>query len=132
MQTVLYDADCGICTRVKETMEALDWLATMRWIPNRSAEAATYGIPLESLDHAVYIVGSTGERSGFAAVQAMVARLPLTWFVIAYVIAKRPWTALLFAFLFSSLAVPAGQPLYDLVAQNRYRIPGSTCDNQIK
>lgn len=131
MDTVIYDSDCGLCTRVKRTVEALDWFGALRWIASRSEEAKRYGIPLDSLDHAVYLVGR-GETSGFRAVQGIASRLPITWLIMAYVVARRPWTALLFAFLLSPLAVPAGDPAYDWVARNRYRLPGSTCDNRIK
>ena len=132
MKTVIYDADCGVCARVKRTVEALDWLGTMRWIANSSSEAAGYGIAREHLDHAVYMVDGAQRTSGFRAVQGMAARLPLTWFVMSVVVARRPWTALLFAFLLSPLADPVGEPAYDWVARNRYRLPGSTCDNRIE
>ena len=132
MDTVIYDADCGLCTRVKQTMESLDWLGTMRWIPNRGDEAARYGVSPDLLDHSVYLIGRGGETAGFRAVQGMISRLPLTWMVATFVIARRPWTGLLFAFLLSPLAKPVGQPAYEWVARNRYRLPGSTCDNRIK
>lgn len=132
MHIVIYDGDCGLCTRVKETVESLDWLRTMRWVPNRSAEAAAHGIPRELLDHSVYVVSGDSRQSGFAAVQGIATRLPLTWAVMALVVAKRPWTALVFAFLLSPLAAPVGQPAYEWVARNRYRVPGTTCDNRIK
>jgi predicted DCC family thiol-disulfide oxidoreductase YuxK len=132
MTTVIYDGDCGLCTRVKQTVEALDWLGTMRWIPSHTAEAKRFGIAPEQLQQAVYLVSGNGQSSGFAAVQGMLTRLPLTYFVLAFVIAKKPWTALAFAFLFSPLSNPIGQPAYDWVARNRYRIAGSTCDNRIK
>ena len=132
MLTVFYDADCGLCTRTRQLVESLDWLGKMRWVSNRSAEAAASGIPREALDHAVFVQDDRGQRAGFEAVQQMVARLPLTWFVAAWVIARRPWTAFLFAFLFSPLARPAGDPVYDWIARHRYQFPGSTCDNQGK
>ncbi len=132
MNTILYDADCGICTRTKQIVEALDWFGTMRWVPNNSSEAAFSGIPQEHLDHAVYFLRDDDSQRGFAAIQQIAARLPLAWIVAAYVVAKKPWTAFLFVFLLSPLASPVGEPLYDLVARNRYRLPGSTCDNQIK
>ena len=129
---VIYDGDCGICTRVKEIAESLDWLGTMRWLPSYSEEAVSYGIRRENLERAVYLVTGSRTASGFAAVQGMLLRMPVTYFVAAFIVAKKPWTALLFAFLLSPLADPLGQPAYELVARNRYRIAGSTCDNRIK
>ena len=132
MATVIYDGDCGFCERVKTIVEALDWAGSMRWIPSHTAEAKSFGIPQERFQQAVYLVSDGSGSRGFAAVQGMLMRLPLTYFVLAFVIAKKPWTALLFAFLLSPLMSPVGEPAYDWVARNRYRIAGSTCDNQIK
>src|SRR5947209_20100163 len=132
MDTVLYDSDCGVCNRVRRIVEALDWLGTMRWVPNRSAEAERFGIPQEHLDHAVYLISDGRQAAGFRAVQRVLTRLPLAWMIAALVVAKRPWTAVLFAFLLSPIAEPVGQPAYDWVARNRYRLPGSTCDTGIK
>ncbi len=132
MDLVLYDADCSLCTRVKTTIEALDWLDSMRFVPNTDPEARRFGIPREHLDHQIYLVHGDQPHGGYAACQQIAMRLPISWMVAAYVVARRPWTALLFAFLLSPLARPVGQPAYDWVARNRYRLPGSTCDNQIK
>jgi len=132
MNVILYDSDCGICTRIKETAEALDWLETMRWIPNSGAEAARYGIPREHLDHSVFMVENGRATSGYRVMQGVVQRLPVTWLAMTFIVAKKPWSALLFAFLLSPLSQPIGQPAYEWVARNRYQLPGSTCDNQIK
>jgi predicted DCC family thiol-disulfide oxidoreductase YuxK len=129
---IIYDGDCGLCTRVADAINALDWFGTMRWMPLQSPEAARYGIPRERLEQSVYLVSGNSHSHGFAAVQRILLRVPLTYAVAAYAIAKKPWSALLFAFLFSPLSAPIGEPAYEWVSRNRYRISGSTCDNRSK
>lgn len=132
MDIVIYDGDCTLCSRIRRIIEALDWLGTMHWIPLQSSEASRYGIPREKLEASVYLVSRPRQTAGAHAVQGVLLRLPLTYFVMAYAIRKQPWSALAFAFLFSPAARPVLQPGYEWVARNRYRIPGSSCDNQIK
>jgi predicted DCC family thiol-disulfide oxidoreductase YuxK len=131
-RTVIYDGDCGICELTRRVVTALDWLRLLRWIPLQSAEAGTFGIPVERLEAAAHLVTSRRVIAGFPAVRAILLRLPLTYAVIAFSIWLSPWAALPFAFFFSPLARPLGQAGYDWVARNRYRVPGSTCDNRIK
>lgn len=136
--TVLYDSDCGLCTQVKNTVEALDWLGTMSWIPSRSPEAAAFRIPIEQLDRAVYIVHGPGcKAGGWRAVKRMLARLPLTYVLAAAAIRKSWWSAVAIAALFSPAFNPIGDRAYNWVAKNRSRLPSSTCalpiwDNQGK
>jgi predicted DCC family thiol-disulfide oxidoreductase YuxK len=125
--TVIYDADCGLCNRVRELTEALDWLGTMRWIPWQSSEASRFGIPAGELRDAVFLVTPGGASSGWGAVKRIALRVPLTWVAAAVLVRKSPWAALGLAFLLSPLAEPAGRAAYGWVAGNRYRFPGSTC-----
>jgi predicted DCC family thiol-disulfide oxidoreductase YuxK len=135
--TVIYDADCGLCNRVKDAVIALDWLGTLRWLPQQDPEAARYGIAREELKKAVFLVADGGTTHGWEAVKRIAWRLPLTYLLAAAVVRKSPWAGIALAIVFSPLASPAGNGLYDLVARNRYRFPGSTCavpvwDNRIK
>ena len=135
--TVIYDGDCGLCTRVKDVVEALDWFGTMRWLPQQDSRATQYGISTEDLRNAVYLVTDDGVTHGWSAVKRIALRVPLTYLVAVAAIRKSPWTAIGLALLFSPLANPAGRRLYALVAHNRYRFPGSTCaapvwDNRTK
>ena len=125
--TVIYDGDCGFCTRTKEAVEALDWLRTMRWIPLQSPEAARFGIPAEELEAAVFLVHGNHAVHGWEAAKAIALRIPLTYIAAVAAIRKSPWAALAIAALFSPLAAPAGRAAYGWVARNRYRFPGSTC-----
>jgi predicted DCC family thiol-disulfide oxidoreductase YuxK len=125
--TVIYDGDCGLCTRVKEITEALDWLGTMRWIPLQSPEAARFGIPIEELRDSVFLVSDRSVTHGWSAVKGMALRVPLTYIGAAFAIRRTRWAALGLALLFSPLAEPAGRAAYSWVARNRHRLWGSTC-----
>lgn len=125
--TVIYDSDCGLCTRVKSAVEALDWLGTMRWIPLSSAEAAAFGIPRERLEESVHLICGAARSHGWSAVKRMVARLPITYAVAGVALWRSPSTALGLAALFTPAFNPIGERLYQAVARNRYRLPASTC-----
>ena len=125
--TVIYDSDCGLCTRVKHAVEALDWLKTMRWIPLSSAEAGEYGIPREQLEQAVYLVSEGCTVRGWSAVKRIVARLPVTYLAGGVLAFRSPWSAAGLALLFTPAFNPLGEILYDWVARNRSRLPASTC-----
>ena len=125
--TVIYDGDCGLCTRVKEITEALDWLGTMRWIPQQSPEAARFGIPTEELRDSVFLVSDRSLTHGWSAVKSIALRVPLTYFAAAVAIRRTRWVAVGLVLLFSPLAEPAGRAAYSWVARNRYRFWGSTC-----
>ncbi|MBS1873513.1 MAG: DUF393 domain-containing protein [Acidobacteria bacterium] len=132
---VIYDGDCGLCERVRRAAEALDWLGTMRWIPQQSAEAARFGIPIEKLREAVFLVDGERTTQGWDAVQGIALRLPLTYVAAAAAARKSRWAAVAIALALSPAAAPVGRAAYGWVARNRYRFPGSTCpapvwDNQ--
>ncbi len=125
--TVIYDGDCGLCTRTKEIAEALDWLGAMRWIPQQSPEAARFNIPAEELRDSVFLVTDRRVTHGWSAVKGMALRVPLTYIAAAVAIRRTRWAAVGLALLFSPLAEPAGRAAYSWVARNRHRFPGSTC-----
>ena len=125
--TVIYDGDCGICSRTRQTVEALDWLGTMRWISSHSDEADAFGFPREQLDRAVVIVTAGSAADGWNAVKQIVVRLPLTYLVGAALVRWKPWSVLPIAVLLSPLFNPLGDRGYAFVAENRDRLPGSTC-----
>ncbi|MEO7145882.1 MAG: DUF393 domain-containing protein [Bryobacteraceae bacterium] len=124
---VIYDGDCGICTRSKNVAVQLDFLHTMRWIPLQSAEAGEQGIAPEDLERALYLVHGGHQAAGFAAFKRIFARLPLFWLLVALAVWITPWSALAVVLLFSPLSNPVGNRVYEWVARNRYRLAGSTC-----
>jgi predicted DCC family thiol-disulfide oxidoreductase YuxK len=125
--TVIYDGDCSLCTRIRTTMEALDWFRTMRWIRLQDPEAAGFGISRQELEQSVYLVTESSRTHGWAAVKRMLLRVPVTYLLAAAAINRSPWSGIAIAVLFSPLADPAGERAYQWVARNRFRIAGSTC-----
>jgi predicted DCC family thiol-disulfide oxidoreductase YuxK len=126
--TVIYDADCGLCTRVRDICQGLDWFSSMRWLAQQNAEAGTFGIADEELRRSVYLVTPAGRKyHGFDAVKQVLLRLPVAWAVAGAVVAKKPAAVVPIALFFSPLFQHIGDAGYDLVARNRYRFPGSAC-----
>ena len=126
--TVIFDADCGLCQRTRRAAEALDWFATMRWLPQQDPAAVAFGIPREELETSVYLVSAHGRKyHGFDAVKQVLLRLPATYAVAGAAMAKTRWSARPIVLFFSPLFQPAGEAAYGWVAANRYFFPGSTC-----
>ncbi|MGH9665476.1 MAG: thiol-disulfide oxidoreductase DCC family protein [Bryobacteraceae bacterium] len=124
---VIYDADCGFCARSKNVIAHLDFFRAMRWIPLQSAEAAGHAIPREELERALYLIRGRRRWAGFSAFKRIFARLLPFWLLAALAVWITPWSVLALLLLFSPLSNPAGNHVYDWIARNRYRIPGSTC-----
>jgi predicted DCC family thiol-disulfide oxidoreductase YuxK len=127
--TVLYDGDCGLCTRTRHLMERLDIEGMFKWIPFQQA-SNLYGISKEALRQRLYVVTEKKKYSGFAAFRIMALYNPLTYFVILVTLLgpqslyfhHRSLMAAFFVFLFSPFFVPIGQAVYDVVARNRHAI----------
>lgn len=111
--TLVYDGDCGFCTRCVRLLERLR-LADATVVPWQAADLPALGLTQEQCEHELQWVGPTGTRSGGA--QA-VARLLLAsgppWVLAGLLLRVPPlsWLA-------------AG--VYRLVADRRGSLPGGT------
>ena len=133
--TVLYDGDCGICTRTRRFMERLDLEALFKWQPFQQADDL-HGISREALSERLYVVTDKGKYSGFAAFRIMALYNPITYFMIlltllgpqALYFHHRSLLAVFYFVLFSPPFIPIGQVVYTLIARNRHSIfPGENC-----
>ncbi|MEO8025667.1 MAG: DUF393 domain-containing protein [Bryobacteraceae bacterium] len=127
MTSIIYDGDCGFCTRSVRTGMALDWLKTLRWLPRFSDEAMKLGVSLEASERALQMVQGTTVYSGWRAIKRMALRFPLFWIFAALATWLWPWSALVIALGLSPLANPIGDPVYAWIARNRMRISGGAC-----
>jgi predicted DCC family thiol-disulfide oxidoreductase YuxK len=125
--TILFDGSCGLCQRARSTAEWFDWLKQLDWRPYQAPQAALYGIPRDALEERMYAVQGTRRWSGYAAWRQIILRLPLSYLLLLGIAILSPLLALLVVLLFSWIFDRAGEWLYDLVAKNRHRLPGSTC-----
>lgn len=111
---LLFDGDCGICTRLAERARAMDTTGRYVVAPYRrftEAELAVYGLDYEACDHAMKLIASDGRvSSGPFAVNG---------FLIHFF----PWSLLIIAiYLLFPLMVPLEIAAYYIVARNRHRI----------
>jgi len=127
MTSIIFDGDCGFCTRSVRVGQSLDWLKTLRWLPRFSKEAEELGVPLEASERAIQMVQRGNVFSGWRALKRMAVRFPLFWIVSAGLVWLTPWSALVIALGLSPLANFIGDPVYGWIARNRMRISGSTC-----
>ena len=124
---VLFDGYCSFCRVSQRVVDRLDWLRLLQWLPFQKPDAGRYGIARELLEARMYLVSGSRQWSGFAAWKQILVRLPVTWFLIGGSLLVTPWLALPWAAFFAPFTEPAGEKVYDWIARNRYRIPGSTC-----
>jgi predicted DCC family thiol-disulfide oxidoreductase YuxK len=114
-RAVLFDDDCGFCTRSVRLFRSLDWLRRVEWVP-RNDPATTVRFPQVSGER------TTGEmvsirpdgcvNGGYFAIRDILLRLPLTF---------------LPALIMYIPGVPfVGVPAYRCVARNRHRFGGTT------
>lgn len=110
--TLLYDGDCGFCTAAAARMQ--QWgrgrYAVVAW---QQADLAALGVTRDKAASAVQWVDGGGVRSGAEAFSAALVRAGRLWRVAG-----------------RTLALPGvrgvARRVYELVARNRHRLPGST------
>lgn len=108
---VLYDGDCGFCTRSVRAARRLDWLPRVRWLDFREPAARPLAASLDStrLEREMAHVSPEGTvRWGFDAWREVLGRFPST-FLIRPLLHLPPVAAL-------------GRRAYAWVAANRHRL----------
>jgi predicted DCC family thiol-disulfide oxidoreductase YuxK len=110
MSTVIYDADCRMCSMTKRVCEQLDWLRLLKWVSFEES-----GLEPDQL----YLVNGSRRWGGFSAVKRVAARLPIFYLAILAGALLSPWTLLGWTVVLSPLFQPVGDRLYAWVARNR-------------
>jgi predicted DCC family thiol-disulfide oxidoreductase YuxK len=129
---VLYDGDCGFCESTRRFLEAIAVEPVAQWKPFQTA-ADLHGIPREALKKRIHVVVDRKIYSGFAALKTLLLYNPAVYFVIAAVVALpepdafpyRRWLTLSLWIVLAPFFNPIGEWVYDVVAHNRRRLPGS-------
>jgi len=129
---VIYDGDCGICNKIRRWWQRLDFDRAFQWEPLQSGVGGCWGIARAALEEKLHVVTDGRISSGFRACKRMLLYHPLTYFLLAVLIAAPPaeaaWyrrvlVALAIAFFFP-LFEPVGEAVYNYVARNRYLFSG--------
>jgi predicted DCC family thiol-disulfide oxidoreductase YuxK len=133
---VLYDADCGFCTRTKRWLEHFDLEGTFRWRPYQSGAGLDFGISESDAARRLYLINGERIYSGFGAFKMMVLWNPIAY-LVTYIILAAPGPAdsafrnmvvLTLLLSFSPLFTPIGEGIYSLIARNRRRLsPEANC-----
>lgn len=132
--TVLYDGDCGFCSRTRRFFEGFDFEGRFRWVPFQETQER-HAIPEAALLERVYVVGGGKTSGGYAAFQRLLLYNPVTYFTIALLLATPPaelivyrrWLILLLLAIFSPFFAPVGEKVYAVVARNRHRLSAQAC-----
>lgn len=114
VRTVIFDDDCGFCTRSVKLFRGLDWLGRYEWLA-RSDRALPARFPQVSGERTtgemVSVAPDGRARGGFYAVRDILAGLPLTFLPAL--------------FLYVPGVSLAGVPVYRWIARNRHRFGGA-------
>jgi predicted DCC family thiol-disulfide oxidoreductase YuxK len=133
---LIYDGDCGICTRTKNLWEKLDLDRAFQCAPLQSGIGARWRIPKEALVEQIYLIAGRRIESGFRAAKAMLLFNPVTYFFMLALIAALPANAVLYRRIVVALTLAfflppfeiLGNAAYRWVARNRYRLSsGGAC-----
>jgi predicted DCC family thiol-disulfide oxidoreductase YuxK len=133
--TVLFDGDCGFCSRTRQWMERFDLEKLFHWQAFQRA-SDLYGISTDALRQRLYLVTEKRSYSGFDAFKIMALYNPLTYFAMlivlmgpqSFFLRHRSFVVVLFLAFFSPPFAPVGRAAYALIARNRHRIlPAETC-----
>lgn len=130
---VIWDDECGFCTRSKQLMIRLDFDRILQWVPGRSGVGSEWGLKDAQWRESMYSVSGGVVRQGYDAWRAMLVRLPVFWYVALLITALAvPLKAYLFIiagliFFLSPLSNRLGEAAYRWVARNRHRFGSGLC-----
>jgi len=111
---LVFDGDCGFCTRSARWIEARvpDGRVVVR--PGQALDLAEVGLTADDVERAAWLIDDDGRRHrGHAAVARSLQAIGGFWRLAGSVMRVPPvsWLA---------------RAVYALVAQNRHRLPGAT------
>jgi len=108
---VIYDGQCGLCTRSVAVLRRLDWLGRLAYLDATNLERvreAFPALPTENLLHEMHVTNANGRyRAGYGGFRRLAWALPPLW----------P----LAPFLYLPGVSWAGNRIYRWVAANRAR-----------
>jgi predicted DCC family thiol-disulfide oxidoreductase YuxK len=128
--TTLYDGACELCVAIKKVFQNLDLEGWFHWVPFEVT--ATHDRSSKEFRGQLRLVGERHTYEGFRAIRMMLLYNPLTYLVLATILAVpepskfayRRWLGVIALILFSPPLVPVGQALYNWAARRYHSLPG--------
>ncbi|MBU6455711.1 MAG: DUF393 domain-containing protein [Cyanobacteria bacterium REEB67] len=115
--TIAFDGDCIFCVRTIGLIHRLDIFGRLRPVDFRHEQSELGEINLDRAEKELLVKTKSGQwLGGFQAFRFMCARLPLI--------------AILTPFLYMPVIAQLGEAIYKLVAANRQRLLGGSCNHQ--
>lgn len=110
--TLVYDADCGFCTRTADWVAARGRATIQPW---QTLDLAAHGLTVDDVTQAAYWLDADGRVAGRGAGAAAEALKTCrgAWPLVGRLGYARPFR-------------PLADRVYAWVARNRYRMPGSS------
>lgn len=82
---VVFDGDCGVCTRIVQILKALDWAKRLRFMASNHPETFDQhpALPLERARTEILAFDTrSGWYGGWEACEWMMLRLPIFWIFV--------------------------------------------------
>ena len=131
---VIWDGDCGFCSRARYWVCLFDVDTRLDWRTFRSGAGASFGISDADARQRIYLIQDGECLSGFAAFKRILLLSPVWYLAGASILGAgflgwfRVLPPAVLLVLFSPPIAPLGEALYALVSRNRHRLAaGSTC-----
>lgn len=109
--TIVFDGDCGFCTRSALRLERMG-RGRLAVVPWQWADLPALGLTAAQCAQAVQFVGPGGRAGGAPAIAAALRCCPQPWAALGAVVDARALR-------------PLAARVYRFVADNRHRLPGA-------
>ena len=122
--TVLYDGQSVLCDRVRDFFDRFEFNESMVWTPYQTQKQLP-GISEEALQKRIHVLVDGKRFSGFAAFQRLLLYNPATYLALSAVLsicelfAAQRWLVFPLLVVFSPVATPIGDTVFDWVARNQ-------------
>lgn len=119
MPLVLFDRDCGFCTRAASFMTGPWVRADVASTPLQNIDLTAHGLTVDKCLETLHVVDGESVFTGSAAIARVLRAGRLPWPLVGAVLVAPGVRRL-------------GRGVYALVARNRHRLPGGTssCERQ--
>ncbi|MCP3028309.1 DCC1-like thiol-disulfide oxidoreductase family protein [Halobacillus sp. A5] len=113
---ILYDENCYLCRQTKLILQTFDWFNLFKWMAIQKEDVSKFKININDLSKELHLITPSKKiLKGYDSLRYAFIRTPLT-FVVG-------------AFMYMPGMRVIGEPLYRLIAKNRYRIFKNRCKN---
>ncbi|MDL4842572.1 thiol-disulfide oxidoreductase DCC family protein [Aquibacillus rhizosphaerae] len=117
---ILFDEQCYLCRQSKRIISKIDWFNQFKWLSLQQYERNQQltSVQKDAIKSEMHLIKKNGE-------------VLVGFFAIRYILLHCPLTALAGLVSYVPKSDVIGNPMYRLVARNRYQLFKNKCDNGV-